>query len=578
MKKLIFLSMLISALALTFTSCELDDEDDSLVVHDIINESITTQVNWYLGTYVIEGTLYIQNGGHLTIAPGSTIKFMDGAKIVVTGSNSKLTAIGTQSDPITFTSNSTTPSAGDWDYISFEQSASSSSTLTYCNLEYGGGYASSYGGMLWIEDATISVNNCSFSNSGYHGVVCEDDSHFSSFTNNVATDNVGYDIEIEGNWAHTIGTGNILNGKGIFVNGDYYDQTSATWLLQTAPYTIDGTLYIKHDNGAELIIEAGNIIQFTNGGKIEVGFNGYGTLKANGTEELPILFTSSATQKQPGQWDYIDFGPQTSNTSILNYCVIEAGGGYASYYGSVILEDCSVHITNTEVRLSEAYGISLHDDAYFIDFTGNYVHDCNSYEVFIQGNYVHSIGVANQWDEDGMGIKVDGDYFTQPDRTWLAQSTAYVIDGNIYVGSETGSVLRIEAGATLKFTEGNYMEIGYSDYGSLVAIGTPSDPIIFTTAAPLGTEQPGQWDGIFFSSNTMNGATMDYCDISYGGGYSTSYNNGNINLSDVTSGSPTISNCTISYSEGWGIYNDNSNPTLINNTFVGNANGDMGSK
>jgi parallel beta-helix repeat protein len=577
MKKLAFFALLLSAMSITFISCELDEEDD-LIVHEIIGESITTNVTWDVGTYIIDGSLYIQEGGHLTIQPGSIIKFLEGGKIVVTGSNSTLTAVGTVSEPITFTSNSTAPSAGDWDYINFTSSSSSASQLAYCNIEYGGGYASSYGGMVWLEGVHISIDNCTISNSGYHGIVCEDDSYFSTFTNNTLTDNTAYGISIEGNWAHTIGAGNILNGKGILVEGDTFEHTSETWLLQTAPYTIDGTLYIKHDNGAELIIDAGNTIQFTEGGKIEVGYNAYGTLKANGTEELPILFTSTATQKQPGQWDYIDFGPSSTNTSILNHCIIEAGGGYASYYGTVILEECNINITNTEIRMSEAYGISLHTDAYFTTFTGNYIHDCNSYEIYIQGNSVHTIGEANEWDENGMGIKVDGDYYDQLDETWLAQSTAYVIDGNIYVGSASGSILRIEAGATLKFTEGHYIEVGASDYGSLVAVGTASEPITFTTSAPVGTEQPGQWDGIFFGDNTMNGAILDYCTISYGGGYSAYSNNGNINLNSVPSGLPTISNCTISYSEGYGIYNSDSSPTLLNNTFVGNANGDMGSK
>lgn len=578
MKKLISLTLLFTAIAFSFNSCELNKEEDGLVNQDVVNETITTNVIWDAGIYTIDGSLYIQDGGHLTITQGSTIKFMDGGKIVVTGSNSTLTAVGTANDPIKFTSISNTPSAGNWDYISFEANASSASELAFCIIEYGGGYSSSYGGMLWIEDANISVNNCSFSNSGYHGVVCQDDSYFLSFTNNTFTDNTAYDVAIEGNFAHTIGEGNIMNGSGILVNGDTYEQTSETWLLQTAPYTINGTLYISQDGGAELNIEAGNTIQFTDGGKIEVGFNGYGTLKANGTEELPILFTSSATQKQPGQWDYIDFGSGTTNTSILNHCIIEAGGGYASYYGSVILEECNINITNTEVRLSEAYGISLHSDAYFTSFTGNNVHDCNSYELLIEGNFAHSIGEDNQWDEDGLGIKVEGDFYTQSDKTWLAQTTPYVIDGNINVGSATGSILRIEAGTTLKFTEGNYIEVGNSQFGSLIAIGTASDPIIFTTAAPSGTEQPGQWDGIFFEENTMNGATLDYCNISYGGGYSSYSNNGNINLYNVANGEPTISNCVISYSEGWGIYNNGANPTLSNNTFTGNANGDMGSK
>jgi hypothetical protein len=506
------------------------------------------------------------------------VKFLESGKIVVTGSNSTLTAIGTANSPIKFTSAQNVPSAGDWDYISFESDASAASTLAHCILEYGGGYASTYGGMLWLEDANISVENCTFTNSKVNGIVCDYNSYFSRFSNNTLTDNNSYDIEIYGNWAHTIGTGNIINGAGIYVRGDTYDQTSEIWGLQTAPYTIDGTLYIQKDGGAELKIEAGNTIQFTSDGKIEVGNDGYGTLIANGTEELPILFTSSSTQKQPGQWHYIDFYSGATNTSILNHCIIEAGGGYASYYGTVILENSNITITNTEIRLSEGYGISLHDNAFFKEFTGNSIKDCENYELSIEANAVHTIGTNNTWDEDGLGIKIYEGYYTQSDETWLAQSAPFVADCNIYVKSTSGSILRIQAGTTLKFTEGHYIEVGYSDFGSLIASGTAAEPITFTTAAPSGAEQPGQWGGIFFESNTMNGSKLEYCNISYGGGYSTYSNNGNINLDNVSDGQPTISNCNISYSAGWGIYIDNSNPTLRNNTYIGNANGDIGSK
>lgn len=579
-KYYLLLSMLFFA-AFSFTSCDLfeDDDDKPIVTHEYSSESITTNVSWSAGTYEIEGTLTIEDGGHLTIAPGSTVKFHPGADIYVTGSNSTLTANGTIDQPITFTSISNTPAAGDWDYIGFDATASGNNSMQYCIVEYAGGYADTYGGAIWNEGAKIIVDNCTIRYSGYHGVVCEDEGFFNSFTNNTLTDNRAYDIEIQGNYAHTIGVGNILDGKGILVNGDDIEQANATWLLQTAPYTIDGSTNIKSGAGAKLTIAAGNTIQFTNGSQIEVGASdAYGTLIAQGTEELPILFTSTSVQKAPGQWDYIYFGNGATNACVMDYCIVEAGGGYADSYGGAIWnEDAQIAINNCTIRYSGYYGIECGDDGSFTSFTNNTFDENTTYDINISGKFAHTIGTGNTYGTAN-GIKVYAATINQSNVTWVAQPTAYVIDGALYVESASGSTLSIEAGTIVKFTSGSEIRIGTGDFGKLTANGTASDPIIFTTSAPAGGENPGQWDGIFFGSNTMNGSILNYCELSYGGGYADTYNNGNINLNDVPVGLPTISNCTLSYSAGWGIYSDGSSASLENNTFINNNMGDIGNK
>ncbi len=574
-KNILLLSMLAFVAAIMYSCDDPEEEVDEETIVEYISENITTNVTWQSGTYIIEGTLQIEEGGHLIIEPGTIIKFEDGAKISVTGANSALTAIGTASEMITFTSISNSPSAGSWDYINFSSSATGTSAFKYCTIEYGGGYASSYGGALWLEGPSVSVDHCTITNSAVYGVVCEDGSAFTSFTNNTLMDNDSYDIFVEGNAAHTIGTGNIIDGSGILVNGGTYSQTEGTWRFQTAPYTIDGNLNIESDGGASLKIEAGNIIQFTGGSELNIGNSGYGTLKAIGTEGLPILFTSTSAQKEGGQWDFISFGSGAVN-SELAYCIVEAAGGYASYVGAVDIDGSAVSIDNTEIRISATYGITLNDAGKFTSFTNNNIHDVDNYVMQIYGNWAHTLGTGNTYGEDNPGILVHGDGFEHTSEIWLAQDAAYVIDGSLSIQSVSGATLEIQAGSTVKFTQGSEINVGASEFGKLIANGTSALPITFTTAAPSGGEQPGDWDGIFFESNTMNGSLLNYCNLSYGGGYASTYNNGNINLENVSSGEPTISNCIISYSAGWGIYNDNSSPTLVSNTFNGNANGDIG--
>ncbi|MFO7863474.1 MAG: hypothetical protein R6U85_05705 [Salinivirgaceae bacterium] len=581
-KHFLLLSMLLIG-ALTFNSCDLfeteDDDDEFLSTPQELNsETITSNTIWETGTYIIKGRLTISNGGHLTIPAGTTIKFDDGGQLVVTDANSALTASGSENNPIKFTSLSNNASNGAWDYINFTSTATGNSVLSHCIIEYGGGYSTSYGGALWIEGAKISVDNCTIKNSGAHGVVCEDDGSFNSFTNNTLINNTLYDIHIDGNYAHTIGTENTIEGQGIYMNGDVIDQANATWLLQTAPYTIDGSMHINASGGASLAIEAGNMIQFTDGSNMRVGgSSNFGTLIAQGTAELPITFTSSSVQKDYGQWNYIEFESGATSNSILEHCIVEAAGGYADYVGAIEIDGCNISIKNTEIRLSASYGITLDHDAYFKEFTGNNINNCNSYAIEISGKYAHTIGTGNTY-EDVLGIKVYGGTIDQNEVIWKAQTTPYVLTSNLYVESPSGSTLIVEPGSTLKFTDGNSLRVGSGDFGKLIATGTQANPITFTTAAPSGGEQPGQWNGIFFEQNTMSGSVLNYCSISYGGGYAETYSNGNINLLEVPDELPEIKNCTISYSSGWGIYSDGSSAALENNTYIGNNLGDIGNK
>ena len=88
----------------------------------------------------------------------------------------------------------------------------------------------------------------------------------------------------------------------------------------------------------------------------------------------------------------------------------------------------------------------------------------------------------------------------------------YLIGTGINVGSN--AILTIEAGVTLKFDPDQYLTIGSSGAGKLVANGTATSPIIFTSSNI--TPGAGDWLGIQLWAGTMTGtsisyATLDYC-------------------------------------------------------------------
>ena len=80
---------------------------------------------------------------------------------------------------------------------------------------------------------------------------------------------------------------------------------------------------------------------------------------------------------------------------------------------------------------------------------------------------------------------------------------------------ESGHTLTIGAGATLRFAEATYLEVGHKG-SRLVARGTADKPILFTS----GTEmpKPGDWVGIVFDDAIgKEGALLEHAIVEYAG-------------------------------------------------------------
>jgi hypothetical protein len=105
-----------------------------------------------------------------------------------------------------------------------------------------------------------------------------------------------------------------------------------------------------------------------------------------------------------------------------------------------------------------------------------------------------------------------GGYLTA-DLTLTAACSPYTIKDDIRV--DGNATLTIEAGATLRFQPDTKIWIGYSTAAKIAAVGTATSPIIFTSA--VTTPGAGDWAGIVFWSNTMNGSKLAYAKFDYCG-------------------------------------------------------------
>jgi len=374
-----------------------------------VSGTISTNTTWtFIGSpYVVTGNIFVYGVAEptLTIEPGVEVRF-NGLYMLQIGYSSYkgiLKAQGTSSKPIVFTSNKVTHTPGDWYGIWFYNHATTESILEYVTVEYGGyslgsiyiynssptiknsiaRYSKSSGIYISgdsspvIIDSTISNNTIygiytnstgnltitgsAILNNGTYGVYC---TAGGTISNTYFTNNGSYAISVPANFG--LGAGNSFsgNGNGVELRAGTIS-TDTTWAYQGIPYIANGNIYVYGTSSEPtLTIEPGVEIRFTGAYKLSIGQSGgsgKGMLKAQGTAEAPIIFTSNKSPVNPGDWYGIRFYNHASTESILEYVTVE----YAGYdYGGIYISDSSPIIKNSIIRNNKNAGI-------YVNYLGN---------------------------------------------------------------------------------------------------------------------------------------------------------------------------------------------------------------
>ncbi|EKD76665.1 MAG: parallel beta-helix repeat protein, partial [uncultured bacterium] len=150
---------------------------NSIMLTGVIYGDVTLAVNNDL-IYTIQSGLIISSGSTLTIDPGSVVKFFDATSYLITYGT--LSAVGTETEPIIFTSIkddsnggdtnndgiTTSAAAGDWYYI--EAYDGSTVDFDYVTMQYGGYTGSSNDhAMFWVDNdaSNVTVDYSTFQNS-----------------------------------------------------------------------------------------------------------------------------------------------------------------------------------------------------------------------------------------------------------------------------------------------------------------------------------------------------------------------------------------------------------------------------
>jgi parallel beta-helix repeat protein len=316
------------------------------------------------------------------------------------------------------------------------------------------------------------------------------------------------------------------------------------------------------DINGSLTIKPGAIVYMGSERSIKV----HGKLLAQGTAAKPIQFLPANSSTVAGSWGHIYFTAMASSESILDYCEFKYGGkgstwfypGFEYYnsHGIVHLKDCEVSINNTKFEGGAAYGLVLTENAKLKSFQNNSFTANTKSPLRLPAKVLHQIGNTSHFTGEKDIEVVGADYLDVGGNvTWYKQDVPYLIDGRIDLSG--GRTITIQPGSIYKFdreglSNNAYFEVGD---GSINAVGTATQPILFTSAK--ATKQPGDWAGLLVSSNSV----LKYCTIEYAGSeYRFGYHRGL-----YVSGTAVVENSTIQQISGVGLDVGTGAATLRNN-------------
>lgn len=328
-----------------------------------------------------------------------------------------------------------------------------------------------------------------------------------------------------------------LKFSAVQLSGVYLN---ATWTLANSPYWVTGDVFID----GNVVIEAGASFSFSEGVKMEVR---NGTLTSNGTQQLPVLFTSFSGDD--GYWNGLHFTANSNNkASVLQYTTIENTGflGHANInctstnqptFNNGILQNG----TNSAVFCNNATPV----------FNNIVMQNTQNYLVRLQNAGGPVFNSETLLNNSLPKVSVSGGTMGA-NGYWDNICPEYHILTTININN---NLLTIEKGIRILFSAGT----GMSSYnGRILAEGAnhPDSMIHFGALNGLS----GGWTGILLGSTNPSGSKFKHCQFSQGTNYNLRLNGINFQ----------VDSCSFSAATGAGLQFEGSQITVKNSVFQQN--------
>jgi ribosomal protein L37E len=438
--------------------------------------------------YIIRELLTIAESGSLSIAPGTTVKFLPNGAINIKGD---LTAIGTSSSPIRFTSyndggeeGSPDPKPGDWVGLRFF-GRSGSFRLERVEIAYGGQTGYREVGCLWMQDANPDLLNISLSQ-------CAGFAMSTDIASDPAIEKLSLDSkDIYSRWE--------IRKSDLEGNAEHSFHKWETTDGQPLIPVIQGWLRIAED--ASLKILPGVALLFSQG---DTGLIVEGGLQAEGERKQPITLTTvrdpaytKAGGAEAGDWGGLHLANRGSKNQILRNLSISYAGGKSS--PCLRLESASPNLKDVSIRNCASFAVSS---------------DILSAPT-IENLEINDNPQANLWEIRESILNSPNAVDWGPLVGSNKKPITRLITGFVTVEAEAS--LRLSPGLILKFSEGK----GIKAKGALLVEGTKKDPVVMTswrdpvTGSTDSNPQASDWGGILLDGSA--GSQISYLEIRFAG-------------------------------------------------------------
>ena len=506
---------------------------------------ISTDTTWTLSDspYIVTGSTLVNSGVNLTVEPGVVVRFDSGVGLQINGT---LIAIGTDTDNITFTSNQSTPAAGDWAYIFFTDSSTDAaydadgnytdgSILEYCVVEYTGSVTSlDNHGALRMDNAHPFINYCTIMDNSAAGINAYNLTGTLKVTNSTISDNTGGGISVSS------------TGAGI---------------------TTISNNTINNNTGSIFYFESGPFV-YT--------FSGSGIFVRGGTTII-------------------------SNNTVSNNTASATGGGIFVFWGTTTISNNIVSNNNNSSGIHLYYYYIL-DTTFSGTISDNTISNNDGSGVYVEGLYVsHTASISNNTisNNNGRGVYTYGGTYTISDNTIgtngggiYAYGYATISDNIISNNDANSGGGGVYASGTITIFQNtisnNIANVSYyyDDFGNYVSVPHNGGGIRAGSSAIISNNtiagniasgvSGGIYGGATITNNTIIGNSAENASAVY---YYSSvadqdFKNNTITENIATGAAPTYTvsiggNPLFNYND---IFNNTATYELWNNNAVGSAN------
>ncbi len=331
--------------------------------------------------------------------------------------------------------------------------------------------------------------------------------------------------------------------------------------------------------GATLTIQPGVVVKF--GGATSSGLRVDGRLQASGSAAQPVVFTSLADDSAGGDTngngpssgapgDWYGMVLTTGSQTILDYVSVRYAGG-SIFNGALdgwneaqieVKAGAQFSLTNSEVRAGGRMGVFLNGAGLTPTIQSVHIADHTNTEnayryALLQSTINMQPGYSNvTFSGNTRNAVIIGSFGEAMTRDVTLGGTNYGVTCGYSLCQ-----LSVPAGYTLTVQPGTVWDFGWDGYqrglavasgGTLIAQGTPTQPITFTSGQQTAHYWPGIWAKL---GSTLR---LAHCDISYAA--DGNFGNGGL---EIDTDDAQVSNCKIHHNRDTGLYLASTNSSTI---------------